>query len=1318
MRFLLFCARPFWLRSSLMLLLVGAFALGLQAQQPSTIIDFENVEGTLTTSPELDALGVSFGTPSPTLTGLPTTTEGRLGPVTVFQRDGAPSGRNVAANCSGGIGCEFPSDAIVMEFNEPTNGIRFAAMGFSDADIILVYGYDADGRTELLLRAPVTTRWQVIEAPGALGYVIDLDSGSAARTFFIDDVEYLPGQPGRGFECGTGDLLLERLQQDPPFFREYDRIRQLTAEYLEGLQAADELGFGGEVITIPVVVHVVYNNSTDNISDAQIESQIDALNEVFRAANADVSTVPGVFAPQVADLRIQFALAQRDPNCEPTNGITRTSTSTTSFGRNPGSSVATERNPVKFTSSGGRNGWPSDEYLNIWTCDLSGTLLGYASWPADLAARPAEDGLVMDHTAFGTNGTASAPFDLGRVLAHEIGHWLNLRHIWGDDQGTADICGGSDEVDDTPNQGLSNSGCPSFPSTSCDNAPNGDMFMNYMDYVDNDCMTMFTVGQHVRAAAALFTVRGSLIGSEGHLPPPETPATPDLWSADTYDDVGDEPNATTEGLYHSADIWVRPTNDGLTNQEHVNPVYQPDGSPNYVYVRVRNRGCSGSQSGNVNLYWAKASSGLSWPSPWDGSVTTPALMGSSIGASPVTVDGGEFTILEFPWVVPNPVDYASFGADRSHFCLLSRIEDADGMTFPETASLWNNVKNNNNIVWKNISVGEAAEGDGGGFNQVIVANYGAEEYRADLRFTLPQDAVRSPFRFGRIVVQMGELYDIWQQNNGQSEGVEDIGNGFVEIFNDGAALIGIPLRPGDLFPVNVIFIPFGQGQINTVHRLNMTQVDSRTLEPIGGNQFWWRTFAEGIRFPDPVDTGGDNTPPVFVDCPEAVPTNCEFPLTVRVDMSNVPKPDDFLGNFTAVLRYDPTVMEYVGDAQILSGFTGFVNPTAGAIIFNGADTEGRSGDVPVFSANFRALGAPGTNVNPVLDLRTLVSARTFTDLTESASVFNCGFSIQEEQLLGDVNGDGRINSTDAALVLAFAVGNPIPPVAQERIDAGFGNVDGNRRTNARDALIILTYDVGLPVDFAIGEPVCPTAATDGLLSETIATPRSSLNAPLEIGLEKEDGTYLLPLTLDLAGTGERLGSYQLTASWDATRYRFVELVASDDPGFAGPNVNLSETSQGHLLLAHANPMGGADRLMLTAIRLEALTDDGASPQLDLRIEDLTAAGSFRNIIPDITQVEATTSAGDLIGTAFDLQVVPNPFRGASTFTLQLTEAETVAVDIYDSRGRLVTHLLDGARGAGTHTLQWQPAATQSAGVYLLRARVGTQVVTKRLVLLR
>ena len=191
------------------------------------------------------------------------------------------------------------------------------------------------------------------------------------------------------------------------------------------------------VTVIPVVVHVVYNGAAQNISDAQVKSQIDVLNQDFRKTNADIASLPAVFQPLAADARIEFELATTDPPGNPTNGITRTPTTRT------GSRTTTRSSPRLAAA---RTRWPRDNYLNLWVCRLTGGLLGYAQFPGGPAAT---DGVVILDTAFGTTGTAAAPFNLGRTATHEIGHFLNLRHIWGDD---GNGCTGDDFVADTPNR--------------------------------------------------------------------------------------------------------------------------------------------------------------------------------------------------------------------------------------------------------------------------------------------------------------------------------------------------------------------------------------------------------------------------------------------------------------------------------------------------------------------------------------------------------------------------------------------------------------------------------------------------------------------------------------------------------------------------------------------------------------------------------------------------------------------------------------------------------------------------------------------------
>ena len=289
--------------------------------------------------------------------------------------------------------------------------------------------------------------------------------------------------------CGTMEVHRRMLDTDPEYARRLTRIEE------HAFRASMSPMLRPGCTQIPVVVHVVYKTAAQNISQAQIDSQMDVLNRDFRKKNGDISTVPAPFAPLVGDARIEFKLATTDPDGNPTSGVTRTETNKSSFGSN---------DDVKFTAQGGIDAWPRDDYLNIWVCQLSGGLLGYAQFPGGAAAT---DGVVCTHTGFGTTGTAAAPFDKGRTTTHEIGHWLNLRHIWGDDGGG---CSGTDFVADTPNQAGPNTGKPTFPSITCSNGPNGDMFMNYMDYVDDDTMVMFTEGQIARMQACLDGPRSAI----------------------------------------------------------------------------------------------------------------------------------------------------------------------------------------------------------------------------------------------------------------------------------------------------------------------------------------------------------------------------------------------------------------------------------------------------------------------------------------------------------------------------------------------------------------------------------------------------------------------------------------------------------------------------------------------------------------------------------------------------------------------------------------------------------------------------------------
>ena len=342
------------------------------------------------------------------------------------------------------------------------------------------------------------------------------------------------GEAQRSRTCATTDVHRRLLSEVPSYALARSEIENQALRYATHPEAVQRPG----VTRIPVVVHVVWNTPQQNISDAQIRSQVDVLNRDFRRTNLDVNNTPAPFLPLTADSRVEFFLADVGPNGAPSTGINRRQTTVASFGSN---------DAVKSQATGGADAWPADRYLNIWVCQLAGGLLGYAQFPGGPAAT---DGVVILQSAFGTIGTAAPPFHLGRTATHEIGHWLNLNHIWGDD-GTG--CSGTDNVADTPNQGGANIGTPTFPNVSCNNGPNGDMFMNYMDYVDDPAMFMFTAGQVTRMQACLDGPRSS-IGIE--MGAPLQSSTPVVaWGANRLDAfvIG-----TNSRLYHkwwNGSVW-------------------------------------------------------------------------------------------------------------------------------------------------------------------------------------------------------------------------------------------------------------------------------------------------------------------------------------------------------------------------------------------------------------------------------------------------------------------------------------------------------------------------------------------------------------------------------------------------------------------------------------------------------------------------------------------------------------------------------------------------------------------------------------------
>ena len=246
--------------------------------------------------------------------------------------------------------------------------------------------------------------------------------------------------------------------------------------------------------TIPVVVHILYNDASQNISDERVYSQIESLNNDYNALNSEIYNIPDQFIDEIGQVGFNFCLVQQDPNGNSFSGINRVYTDVESF---QGFSDS-----MKKSNEGGVDAWDTETHLNIWVCNLSGNTLGFATMPGDVSDEL--DGVVIDYLYFGIDISFTSPYNLGRTATHEIGHYFNLEHTF------YAGCSDWDECDDTPPTSSPTYGCPSYPQTSC---MTNTMTMNFMDYTDDQCMAMFTQCQAQRMRNCLLNNRSGLINN-------------------------------------------------------------------------------------------------------------------------------------------------------------------------------------------------------------------------------------------------------------------------------------------------------------------------------------------------------------------------------------------------------------------------------------------------------------------------------------------------------------------------------------------------------------------------------------------------------------------------------------------------------------------------------------------------------------------------------------------------------------------------------------------------------------------------------------
>ncbi|MGB3005008.1 MAG: zinc metalloprotease [Chitinophagaceae bacterium] len=308
----------------------------------------------------------------------------------------------------------------------------------------------------------------VLLATGALLFAIGCTK-SAKNEPLATSQEDETSTPVTQRQCASNDVLEEQLKADPGLVQRMNQIEEFTKQ-VEANPLQYRLVNG--VFEIPVVFNVLYKTAAQNVSQAQLQSQIDVLNEDYAATNADYNLTSTYNSVKSGNIGVRFVLDQ----------VKRRSTTTTSWSTN---------DAMKKSAKGIAPTSPTTK-LNIWVCNMGGGILGYAQFPGGASAT---DGVVLDDNATGRVGTAAAPFNKGRTATHEVGHWLNLRHIWGDA-----TCG-NDQVGDTPLHNTANYGCPAAGHKSTCTGTPVEMTMNYMDYTDDACMYMFSAGQKTRMLA-------------------------------------------------------------------------------------------------------------------------------------------------------------------------------------------------------------------------------------------------------------------------------------------------------------------------------------------------------------------------------------------------------------------------------------------------------------------------------------------------------------------------------------------------------------------------------------------------------------------------------------------------------------------------------------------------------------------------------------------------------------------------------------------------------------------------------------------------